>query len=299
MAKSRQTTPAGHHWNSMIRSIRAGGSLRSLIAGLAAASLALAAIAALAVAPAQSNVLTRMFHHTAASHPNALWRLVHDVCVPDMQTSGNPQPCVAVDLAGGYALVKDVRGATHYLLVPTARVAGIESPDLLKPGSPNYFGDAWAARSLFEKSVGHPVPRDEEGLAINSVWGRSQNQLHIHIDCVQPQVQAALAEHRGEIGTRWSHLSFRLMGHHYQARWIDGEDLGANDPVKLLARADPAARADMGSETLAVIGARRRDGAPGFIALAGHAGDDDIGHGEELLDHGCAVLSAASAGEAR
>jgi CDP-diacylglycerol pyrophosphatase len=285
----------------MIQSPSAGprNALRSPNAGFAAAALALAAIALLAVAPAQSNVLTRMIHRTAAQHPNALWHLVHDVCVPDMQASGNPQPCAVVDLAGGYAVAKDIKGATHYLLIPTARVTGIESPDLLRSGSPNYFRDAWAARNLLEKSAGRPIPRDEVGMAINSIWGRSQNQLHIHIDCVEPQVQAALAAHHGEIGARWSHLPFRLMGHHYQARWIDGEDLGTNDPFKLLAHADPAARVDMGRQTLVVIGAKRGDGAPGFIALAGHADDDDLGHGEELLDHSCAVLSAVSVGAAR
>ena len=280
--------------DSMIRSpsSRPGGPSRPLVAAIAA--LALAAVAALAVAPAQSNVLVRMLHRTASSHPNALWHLVHDMCVPDMQAGGNPQPCAAVNLSGGYAVIKDVRGTTHYLLVPTARITGIESPDLLQPGSPNYFEAAWGERSLFEKSAGHPVPREEVGLAVNSIYGRSQNQLHIHIDCVQPAVQAALAERQAEIGPRWTHLSFSLMGHRYQARWIDGQDLGANDPFKLLARADPAARVDMGRETLVLIGASRR-GAPGFIALADRAGPDNIGHGEELLDHRCAVLNEASA----
>ena len=36
------------------------------------------------------------------------------------------------------------------------------------------------------------MPRDDISLAVNSVYGRSQNQLHIHIDCVRSDVRNAL-----------------------------------------------------------------------------------------------------------
>ena len=83
----------------------------------------------------------------------------------------------------------------------------------------------------------------------------------------------------------------------YRVRWVAGTDLGARDPFKILARTDPAARADMGRYTLAVIGASRPGGAPGFVILAargsglgadgGADGGDDVGASEELLDHHC------------
>ena len=63
---------------------------------------------------------------------DALWGLVHDECVPEQLHSHDPRPCVEVDLRDGvekgFAVLKDMRGATQFLLIPTARVPGIESP---------------------------------------------------------------------------------------------------------------------------------------------------------------------------
>ena len=53
----------------------------------------------------------------AAGHGNALWHIVHGLCTRDMRNSGNPAPCVSVDFAGGYAVLKDIQGKTQYLLM--------------------------------------------------------------------------------------------------------------------------------------------------------------------------------------
>src|ERR1700722_19456646 len=202
--------------------------------------------------------------------PNALWRIVHTLCTTDMKVSGNPAPCTRVNLAKGYAVLKDIRGDTQVLLIPTDRVTGIEAPQLLAPDAPNYFEDAWDSRPLFEARVGHAVPREDIALAINSVYGRSQQQLHIHIDCVQPSVKAALAANVGRIGRHWALLDVPLSGRRYQAMRLDGGDLAARNPFKLLAE-QPQARADMASETLAVIGVTAPDGRPSFVLLSDRA----------------------------
>ncbi|MFI4976809.1 MAG: CDP-diacylglycerol diphosphatase [Caulobacterales bacterium] len=248
-------------------------------------AVALGALAWVAAWPARS------------ANPDALWRVVHDLCVPDMKALGLPAPCAAVNLTRGYVVLKDLAGATQYLVIPTRRITGIESRVLQSPSSPNYWQWAWEARGFFEKSAGRKVPRDEIGLAVNSVRGRSQNQLHIHIDFVRADVRQALRANQGRIGTRWSTLRFDLAGRRYRARRIAGENLGAHDPFKLLAQADPAARGDMGRWTLVVIGAVLADGKPGFIVLSDHvdAATNDTAAGEDLLDHGCAVLAAPAA----
>jgi CDP-diacylglycerol pyrophosphatase len=124
-------------------------------------------------------------------------------------------------------------------------------------------------------------------MAINAVASRSQNQLHIHIDCVRPDVRQLLKEHEGEIGLAWAPFGYRLAGHLYRARRLDGAEVGARDPFQLLANGDPVAGADMGRQSLGVIGATFADGSPGFILLSdGHDG----AFAESLLDHGCAVL---------
>ena len=231
---------------------------------------------------------------TVAAHPNALWHIVHDLCVPDMEARGRPAPCVIVDLNHRYVVLKDIEGATQFLLLPTDQVPGIESPALLAPSAPNYWQAAWAARTLFEQKVGHPVPREDIALAVNSQYGRTQNQLHIHIDCVGAKVHTALAQHEDDITTQWSSLALGSYGRTYRVRWIDGPDLNAN-PFKILFETDPVAHNDMARETLVVVGAQRRDGAAGFVLISDRAmpdTDDDPGAGEELMNHKCTVLAA-------
>jgi CDP-diacylglycerol pyrophosphatase len=235
--------------------------------------------------------------HVAAAKadPNALWNIVHDQCVPNEEQHGDPKPCAVVDLkrgvAGGYAVLKDINGATQFLLIPTRQIGGIESSALLAPRAANYFADAWQSRRLVEKAVGHAMPRDELSLAINSELARSQNQLHIHIDCVRADVRTALQSERAKIGRRWALLPVLLAGHRYRAMRVTGRSLAADDPFKLLAWGVPSARADMGHHTLVVVGMRFAHHVPGFIVLddqADLARGDNAG-GEELQDHACAV----------
>ena len=119
--------------------------------------------------------------------------------------------------AGGFAVLKDIRGATQFLLIPTQQISGIESRALLAPSATNYFAEAWQARRLVEKALGHAMPRDTLSLAINSELARSQNQLHIHIDCVRADIRDELRRERSEIGRRWKPLPVLLAGHRYRA----------------------------------------------------------------------------------
>lgn len=224
----------------------------------------------------------------ATSDPDALWRIVSTQCVPGQQRHADPAPCARVDLGpDGSAVLKDLVGATQYLLIPTARVTGIESPELLEPGAPNYFHDAWEAKSFVDQKAGWTLPRDWVGLAINSELARSQNQLHIHVDCVRADVRTALRDHAADVGTSWAPFPVPLAGHRYDAVAVDGEDLARVNPFVLLADGVPGARTDMGARTLVAVGTSGDDGHPGFIVLADRADPDagDLAEGEELQDH--------------
>jgi CDP-diacylglycerol pyrophosphatase len=231
----------------------------------------------------------------------ALWDIVHTMCVPGEAAGHNPMPCTAVDLDGGvdkgYAILKDLRGASQYLLIATARIAGIESPELLAPDAPNYFADAWESRSYVNAAMHQTLPRDDISLAINSAVARSQDQLHIHIDCVREDVHAALRLHGAEIGSSWEPLRVSLITHHYMARWVPGETLGDANPFKMLAEELPGAAKNMGDRTLVVIGATRADGTPGFFILENevHRISADMASGEELQDHSCHIAAPQSA----
>ncbi|WP_264068915.1 CDP-diacylglycerol diphosphatase [Mycolicibacterium komossense] len=233
---------------------------------------------------------------TAGADPNALWAIVHDKCLPDEQLHDDPAPCALVDLSGGkdagqqtgYAVLKDLVGNNQFLLIPTARIAGIESPEVLAPGAANYFDAAWRARTFVDQRAGWSLPRDWVSLAINSADARSQNQLHIHIDCVSAPVRSALNEHAGDIGRRWAPFPVPLAGHPYQAIAVEGDNLDAVNPFVALADGVPGARGDMGSRTLVVVGTEAPDGTPGFVILAGQVdrATGDLAEGEELQDHG-------------
>ncbi len=228
----------------------------------------------------------------AIADPNALSKIVEGKCVPDQQAHGKPAPCSEVNLPRRYAVLKDLQGASQYLLIPTDTVAGIESPAIEAASAPNYFEDAWEARGFMERSLGRPVPRDVVGLAINSVKGRTQNELHIHIDCVRTDVLATLIKDGPSIGANWAPLPDRLVGHPYQAMRIPASNLAKVNPFAVLAAGQPAARADMGNETLVAVAVRLADGTEGFDLLSGHVDllRGNLGSGEELLDHDCAVL---------
>jgi CDP-diacylglycerol pyrophosphatase len=228
----------------------------------------------------------------AAADPDALWKIVHEQCVPDA-AKGDPAPCAAVDTAGGYAVLKDQRGKLQFLLIPTDPISGIENPALLTPAVRPYWQDAWAARHFLEDKAGKAIPRDDLALVVNAETARSQNQLHIHIDCLRPDVKAALAADLPGIGSAWQQLASPLAGHAFEARRLDGGDLAGANPFLLLAQGDPAAGADMAHETLAAIGAVFPGGKPGFVLLAARVETRGIdgASSETLLDHECAVLN--------
>jgi CDP-diacylglycerol pyrophosphatase len=218
-----------------------------------------------------------------------LWALVHGECVPRIQAGAPPEPCDSVDLSGGVALLKDRDGVAQMLAIPTRRVTGIEDPQVLGADAPNYFAAAWAGRARLEAHLGRPAPREAVGLSINSMVSRSQDQLHIHINCMRPDVAAALAAYQGSLDTQWRPMSIELQGRHYWARRLDSEDLSADSPFLLLAEGVAGAKADFGLWTILAAGANF-DGKPGFILLVDHAELSAGGHAEDLQDQDCAIV---------
>ena len=234
-----------------------------------------------------------------ASDPSALWNIVNGQCVPHEEQTLDPSPCVEVEIsdgvAKGYAVLKDLVGATQFLLIPTTRISGIDDPLILAPDTPNYWDDAWEARYYVEERAQAPLPRDGLSLAINSAMGRTQNQFHIHIDCVRTDVRAALIAHLPQIGDNWAPFPVPLAGHRYRAIRVMRATLDSVNPFRLLADNDPKAAANMGVHTLVVVGATFPDDSPGFVVLDDRAdpAKADRGSGEDLQDHTCALAKGS------
>ena len=226
---------------------------------------------------------------------NALWEVVHNVCVPGQSLHHQPDPCLEVSLnegiEHGFAILKDPRGGIQFLLIPTIRISGIESPIVLEPNATNYFADAWEDRTRIEEALHLTVPRDDIGLVVNSAASRSQDQLHIHFSCIRADVWSVLHAHEAEIGNKWAGFGVPLVAHRDVALWLPGEHLGLHNPFRLLAEGVPNAMEDMGHRTLVVIGLTRPGGTEGFVILANEANREhtDFANGEELLDNACQI----------
>jgi CDP-diacylglycerol pyrophosphatase len=226
--------------------------------------------------------------------PDALWKIVDGQCLSHQRQGGDPSPCAQLDAQAGFAVLKDRVGTAQFLVIPTARLSGIESPELLADNAPNYWAEAWPVKASVEARLHRPLARDQVSLAINSAFGRSQNQLHIHVDCIRAEVRDSLHQQLAAIGPQWAPLGTTLAGHSYWARRIRGAELGDNNPFKLLAVGLPEARQHMDRQTLVLTGATFEDGGEGFVLLADHADlvSLDRASGEELQDHDCALASA-------
>jgi CDP-diacylglycerol pyrophosphatase len=224
---------------------------------------------------------------TLAANRDALRTIVQAQCLPHWLQDHDPAPCRSVELpsrddAGhGYALLHDILGGAHYLLIAAGDVSGVESPSLYQPGSPNFFAAAWQAREALAAELGRPVPDEAVALAVNSQRARTQDRLHVHISCQLPAVHDALARLAGRIGTDWTPVL--LSTGPYQALRVMGTSLDGHDPFALLARL-PGSEQDRGGHVL-LVAAMRFDEGPGFIVLTGV----DVPGSAMLLDDQCAL----------
>ena len=222
----------------------------------------------------------------SCANRDALREIVQDQCLPHWRDQHSAAPCVEVHLDGaagsGYAVLADRKGGAHFLLIPTETISGIESPALEAPGAASYFQAAWQAHERLDGVIGRPVPPRLVGLAVNPLHARGQDQLHIHIECLRPDVSETLARQAPKPSASWSPVT--LGGAGYWVRRISGH-LDADDPFKLLASHPPEADRGMTDYTLVVTGTPTE--GDGFLMLASSSAA-----GELLLDSTCAAVQA-------
>ena len=246
-----------------------------------------------ALCAAQSG-LARTYVHPRG---DVLWTIVSQHCVKpfmDSRAVGQCQLVSRVGRPGGYVLLKSNEGVAQYLLMPADKVTGMEDPILLGPAPTDYLAEAWYARGFVEALLHRPLRADEVSVAINSGEGRSQDQLHLHIDCIRSDVRQTLAGIT--VGPNPFQTRVDLLGHPYRVAAIPAAQLETTDPFLLLMSAVPEARTEMGEWTLVLTGAPRSQGDGTLLLLAAKA---DLAariyaSGEELQDHACGVLPAGA-----
>jgi CDP-diacylglycerol pyrophosphatase len=224
-----------------------------------------------------------------SGNPGALRHIVLDQCLPNQLQNRNPAPCAQVKPDAGYVVFKDRNGPLQYLLMPTYRINGTESPLLLEPHTPNFFWLAWQARSFMSLKRGAEVPASAVSLTINSPTGRTQNHFHIHISCLRPDVREKLDAHQAQISTQWLPFPGGLAGPEYLARRVTENELVKRSPFLMLAEEVPEARNHMGRFALAM--AQQADGSFVLLATERNLLLLNRASSEELQDHQCDILN--------
>jgi CDP-diacylglycerol pyrophosphatase len=224
---------------------------------------------------------------------SVLWHVVQ-ACVANHDLTGLAFPCLQVDATGGpdrgYAVLRAPFVKSHTIVTPIVQTVGIEASRLRGPDAPNYFADAWAARHFATRGLKRLPDRADFALAVNSRAGRSQDQLHIHVDCIRPKVSEALARDASDIGSgRWTSVKPLPASPRYWAKGVQSDALAGINVFDLVADGLHVAPADMDPITIVVVGSDDIAGKPGFVVLARkrltHVFDE--AHGEALMDHSC------------
>ena len=224
-----------------------------------------------------------------SGNPDALRHIVLEQCLVNQQQHRNPAPCALVKPDAGYVVFKDRNGPLQYLLMPTYRINGTESPLLTEPQTPNFFWLAWQSRNFMSMKRGTEVPDSAIALTINSPTGRTQNHFHIHISCLRADVREKLDANQGQISTQWLPFPGGLEGHEYLARRVTEAELVKHSPFMMLAQELPEAREHMGRFAMAM--AQQSDGSFVLLATERNLLVLNRASAEELQDHQCDILN--------
>jgi len=195
-------------------------------------------------------------------------------------------PMVNADPKTGWAIVKDLRGLTQYLLVAADKdLVGIEIPALGQPVGAGLWSGAWEGRRLVKSCA--LARREKEpddatiSLAVNSQHCRSVPRVHIHIDLLDKPVFDQLAAGATRITSRTGHVFEANVVDHLgnPFGWLAGLVASSGGKLKPMDR-----------QTLVVVG--RADGR--FVILRDQTDDQcdaaphtgDCACGEDLqVDH--------------
>lgn len=216
---------------------------------------------------------------------------VVQLCEKVDRISQIPFPCLEVTSgdgpSGGFAVVPYLDAAA-VLLVPTQRLSGIDSPDLLSAEQPNWWQYAWDARRFLIERRSADIPRDRVALAINSKQARMQDQLHIHVACVNSSFKAEIQRFEAAVTSHWSRFPLSLASQRWWSMRVHGSDLEAN-PFVLLSRLAKVSRSTMGDWGIATLAWNFTDGTDGFLIFATRRDKTSFhgGSASALLDPRC------------
>ncbi|MGB7977273.1 MAG: CDP-diacylglycerol diphosphatase [Roseiarcus sp.] len=206
-------------------------------------------------------------------HRMVLWQVVR-ACVADYKLTRTPFPCLEVNLAGGEAdgtIILRPPLSEDTILSPTRKIIGVEDPFLQSPEAPNYFDDAWRARTFLKDADGQTPERDAVALFVNSVIVRTQDQLHIHIGCLLPHARGTLAAAAPKMPMgEWTQIGPVVPHTMFWGYRIAGTELAKVNPFRLATEKLGARTSSPGDLTVVVAGVRV-EGDDQFLILASYS----------------------------
>lgn len=251
--------------------------------------------------PALASILALASALAALSAPavadpgrDVLWAALK-TCVLAKRVANRTFPCLDVDLGGkgrpGSAVLRAPGEPTHVVVMPTDTVPGLEASVLRGPRGVAYWKAALAARPFVSDALKGRLAVAAVGLAVNSARGRSQDQLHIHLDCLRPSVLAAVRAHGRGVRATWAPFPVPVAGDRYLAMRVSAADAERFNPFAAL-RTLPGRRPDLRETSFAALATPHGDPEPGFILLAYRAPGASA---EDVMDHSCAAAAAGAA----
>jgi len=196
-------------------------------------------------------------------------------CMRDLTSN---EGCREYDPVNRYVIIKDNAPTKPqaYLLIPTVKITGIDDRHIFAPPYVNLWANAW------DQSERYPGWGDRRiGLAINSAHSRTQDQLHVHISCIDARV-ARILDERQVADEKPYEMQLPPANNTYMVTVRN--DLTDRESPFWIAR-DIAPREAMGDKSVAVV--KSKAAGRYFVLTTSYKGGKG-GSAEELLDERCA-----------
>ncbi|MGP1958190.1 MAG: CDP-diacylglycerol diphosphatase [Arsenophonus sp.] len=219
-----------------------------------------------------------------------LWKNINQKCISKFINSKLELPCIKINKQYRYVIYKDIKGILHHLFIPLDKISGIESPFLQRKNTENYFILAWKNRELFIKLLNKPFNEKFLSLAINSKYGRTQEQLHIHLACLKHQVFLKIKKNEDIITNNWKPLNEKINNHQYLAIKVSWLDINKTSPFIYLKKYVKKHNDDIAYYGLAMIPSNQKNE---FILLAIRSKflHFNFGSAGEIQDYQCKLMN--------
>ncbi len=198
-----------------------------------------------------------------------------ECCTKDLKSNVG---CREYDPVNRYVIIKDnaVTKPQGYLLVPTVKITGIDDKRIFAAPYVNLWANAWDQSERYPGWGDHRI-----GMAINSAHARAQDQLHVHIACIDAKVAQVLDE-KAKDNEDGKEYTVALPPENNVYTVVTRNDLTDHESPFWVAR--ESSREQMANKSVAVVKSKE----PGrYFVLTSVYKDGKGGAAEELLDQTC------------